>query len=79
MAYAVESCHGYRYHPDSCDALGEPRCADCGWSWHAHGEFGRPRPDVEPPHVSDERLAELWAVDEDTDVEPTGEMSGGSE
>lgn len=31
--YSVTHCPGYHYHPDSCDALGQPRCAICGWSW----------------------------------------------
>lgn len=62
--YAVEDCAGYRYDSMSFDALGQSRCADCGWSWGSHGTYGRPRPEQAPPDADDETVARAFADDE---------------
>jgi hypothetical protein len=53
--YDVGTCAGWQ--DGSWSALGEPRCARCGWSWSEHGRYGRPRPDICPPDVD---IDEPW-------------------
>jgi hypothetical protein len=67
VAYAVERCPGWS-HPDGClamDALGQPRCNHCGWSWGAHRTYGRPHPPSPPPDYDDATVARAFAGGED--------------
>ena len=78
MTYAVETCSGFKHggeHERWYDALGEPRCAECGWSWGSHGRYGRPRPDQAPPDADDETLERLFsaAAGEGAMSAPSGE------
>jgi hypothetical protein len=63
MAYAVSTCAGWEHDPEapSMDALGQPRCIHCGWSWRAHREHGRPHPPSPPPDYDDETVARAFA------------------
>ena len=61
--YAIQTCPGWD-HQRTYDALGSPRCAQCGWSWHAHRSYGRPHPPSPPPEVDPDTHPDMaWLRD----------------
>jgi hypothetical protein len=78
VAYAVETCSGWQHDPDgkAMDALGQPRCDRCGWSWGAHRSYGRPHPPAPPPDydMDDPAIIALWQIDDDD--EPAAASQG---
>lgn len=65
MAYAVETCPGWEHDSSleypAMDALGQPRCHHCGWSWGSHQRYGRPHPLSPPPDYDDDTVARVFA------------------
>lgn len=76
--YAVETCPGYEHQPYCMDALGQPRCVHCAWSWGSHRRYGRPHPPEEPPYydIDDPKIIAMWQMDEDEDEHQQPERAG---
>lgn len=46
---ALMACPGYEHDGTSYNAILEPACAHCRFSWWAHKREGRPHPPKSPP------------------------------
>jgi hypothetical protein len=65
---AHTTCPGWRHEGTwSYDALGQPRCCNCGYSWYTHKNLGIPHPSEPPPDADLDGPLMAWLKQEDDD------------